>query len=68
MARISFDLDKETFDQLVRTADAEHRPVRWQAKVALCRGLAVVEPREEPDGIDVERVTRDQAAVVVAAA
>jgi hypothetical protein len=46
MARISIDLDQGTFKQLVESADAERRPVRWQAEVVLRRGLRLVATTE----------------------
>ncbi len=37
--RIKLDLDEETVDELVKAAEAERRPLSWQAEVLLKRAL-----------------------------
>jgi hypothetical protein len=42
MPTLRLDLDRETYDRLLRQADAERRPVVWQAEVILRRALGPV--------------------------
>ena len=48
MPTLRVELDRETYDCLLRQAEAERRPVPWQAEVAIRRSLGLPFPSERP--------------------
>jgi hypothetical protein len=50
MARITLDLDRETYRYLQAAASAERRPLPWQAEVLLRQALGL--PFPYPDVVD----------------
>jgi len=46
---LKLDLDPETYARLVAEADAERRPINWQAEVTIRRALGLSFPPAEAD-------------------
>ncbi len=49
MPTLRLDLDRETYDHLLRQAEAERRPIVWQAEVAIRRALHLPFPADKPE-------------------
>ena len=47
MPSLRLDLDRETYDHLLSRAEAERRPVAWQAEVMLRRAVGLPFPHDQ---------------------
>jgi hypothetical protein len=51
---LKIEPDSETYARLLEQAEAERRPIVWQAEVALRRALGLPFPYQDPDGGDAD--------------
>ena len=49
MPTLRIDLDRATFERLSKQADAERRPIIWQAEIVLRRALGLPFPYPRAD-------------------